>query len=50
MKRLVNALILFTSLGCNADSYHDPGMVYGFDKVSLGLWRTTSSKVVNISN
>ena len=37
MKRLVNALILFTSLGCKADSWHDPGMVYGFDKVSLGL-------------
>lgn len=34
MKRLVNAFILFTSLGCKADSRHDPSMVYGFDNVS----------------
>ncbi|KAI8954457.1 Alpha/Beta hydrolase protein [Xylaria longipes] len=33
MKRLVNALILFTGLGCKADSWHDPGMVYGFDNI-----------------
>ncbi|KAI0452638.1 Alpha/Beta hydrolase protein [Xylaria acuta] len=33
MKRLVNALILLTSLGCKADSWGDPGMVYGFDNI-----------------
>ncbi|KAK6067933.1 hypothetical protein SCUP234_11406 [Seiridium cupressi] len=35
MKRLVNALILFTSLGlgCKADSRDDPGMVYGFGNI-----------------
>ncbi|KAK9413276.1 putative AB hydrolase-1 domain-containing protein [Seiridium unicorne] len=35
MKRLVNALILFTSLGlgCKADSRDDPGMVYEFDNI-----------------
>ncbi|KAJ5374178.1 hypothetical protein N7517_006184 [Penicillium concentricum] len=32
MTRLVNALILF-SLGCKANSWHDPGMVYGFDNI-----------------
>lgn len=38
MKRLVNALILFTILGgCKADSGHDAGMVDGFDDVSLIL-------------
>lgn len=37
MKRLVNSLILFMSLGCKADRWHDPGMAYGFDNVSLGL-------------
>ncbi|KAK9772072.1 putative AB hydrolase-1 domain-containing protein [Seiridium cardinale] len=35
MKRLVNALILSTSLGlgCKADSRDDPDMVYGFDNI-----------------
>ncbi|KAH8679363.1 hypothetical protein BGZ61DRAFT_457094 [Ilyonectria robusta] len=33
MQRLASALILFTSLGCKADSSHDPGMVYGFDNI-----------------
>jgi len=36
MKRLVNAVILFISLGCKAHSWHDPGMAYGFDNVSHG--------------
>jgi hypothetical protein len=35
MNHLVNALILFMSLGCTAYSSHSPGMVYGFDNVSL---------------
>lgn len=43
MKRLVNALILFASLGCKADSWRDPSMVYEFDTVSLELCRTTTS-------
>lgn len=50
MQRLASALILFTSLGCKADSSHDPGMVYGFENVSLGLCRTTSSKVFKLSD
>ncbi|KAI0478275.1 Alpha/Beta hydrolase protein [Xylaria cf. heliscus] len=33
MKRLVNALMLVPSLGCKADSSHNPGMVYGFDNI-----------------
>ncbi|RHZ44268.1 uncharacterized protein CDV56_101295 [Aspergillus thermomutatus] len=33
MKRLVNALILFTGLGCKAEIWRDPGMVYGFDNI-----------------
>ncbi|OQE14074.1 hypothetical protein PENFLA_c041G06515 [Penicillium flavigenum] len=33
MKRLVNALILLTSLGCKADTWRDPSMVYGFDTI-----------------
>jgi hypothetical protein len=35
MKRLVNTLILFTSLGCKANIWRDPNMVYGFDAVRL---------------
>lgn len=50
MQRLANAIILFTSLGCKADSWHDPGMVYGFDNVSLELCRTTSSKACKLSD
>lgn len=46
MNRLVNALILFISLGCKADSWHDPGMVYGFDNVSLGF---TESRPLRLS-
>ncbi|KAI1869017.1 uncharacterized protein JN550_006004 [Neoarthrinium moseri] len=33
MKRLVYSLVLFTSLGCKADNWHDPRMVYGFDNI-----------------
>ncbi|KAI1746482.1 Alpha/Beta hydrolase protein [Xylaria castorea] len=33
MKRLVNSLILLTSLGCKADCWQDPSMVYGFDNI-----------------
>ncbi|SPO01900.1 uncharacterized protein DNG_04573 [Cephalotrichum gorgonifer] len=33
MKRLVIALILFTSMGCQAGGWHDPGMRYGFDNI-----------------
>jgi hypothetical protein len=50
MKRLVNALILLPGLGCKADSWHDPGMVYGFDNVSLRRCRTTSSKAFKLSD
>lgn len=50
MQRLASALILFTSLGCKADSSHDPGMVYGFDNVSLGPLRTTSSNALKLSD
>ena len=35
MKQL--ALILFMSLGCKANGWHDPGMVYCFDSVSLAF-------------
>jgi hypothetical protein len=35
MTQLLNALILFMSLGCKAHIWHDPGMVYGFENVSL---------------
>lgn len=41
MKRVMNVLILFTSLGCKANCSPNSGMVYGFDNVSLGLWRIT---------
>lgn len=41
MKRVVNVLILFTSLGCKANCSQNPGMVYGFDNVSLGLCQIT---------
>ncbi|KAK8032702.1 alpha/beta-hydrolase [Apiospora arundinis] len=34
MKRLPAALILSTSLGCQAVCGRDPGMVYGFDKIA----------------
>jgi hypothetical protein len=37
MKRPVNAVILSINLGCKAHSWHDPGMVYGFDSVNHGL-------------
>ncbi|KAE8388183.1 hypothetical protein BDV23DRAFT_174124 [Aspergillus alliaceus] len=33
MNRLVNALILFMSLGLKAHSLHDRGMAYGFDNI-----------------
>ncbi|KAI0536936.1 Alpha/Beta hydrolase protein [Xylaria digitata] len=33
MKRLVNALLLFAGLGCNAESRRDPGVAYGFDNI-----------------
>ncbi|KAE8140405.1 Alpha/Beta hydrolase protein [Aspergillus pseudotamarii] len=33
MSRLVNTLILFMSLGLNAHSLHDRGMVYGFENI-----------------
>ncbi|KKP06681.1 hypothetical protein THAR02_01170 [Trichoderma harzianum] len=33
MKRIVNVLILFTSLGCKANCSQNPGMVYGFDNI-----------------
>jgi hypothetical protein len=44
MSRLVNALILFMSLGSKAHSLHDRGMVYGFDNVSLGAYGTILPK------
>ncbi|KAF7183976.1 hypothetical protein CNMCM7691_004466 [Aspergillus felis] len=34
MTQLVNALILFMSLGCKAHIWRDPGMVYGFENVT----------------
>ena len=40
MNRLVNALILFMSLGFRAHGLHDRGMIYGFDKVSRVLGTT----------
>lgn len=43
MKQIMIALLLLTTLGSKADSSHDTGMVYGFDKVSLGLCRTIST-------
>lgn len=45
MKQPVNALIPFMSLGCKADIWRDPSMVYGFDTVSLGLCRTTQKNI-----
>ncbi|KAJ8133475.1 hypothetical protein O1611_g151 [Lasiodiplodia mahajangana] len=33
MKRLVDPFILFTSLGCKAETSHSPDMVYGFDNI-----------------
>ncbi|KAL7780902.1 alpha/beta-hydrolase [Trichoderma afarasin] len=33
MKRIVNALILFTGLGCKANCSPNSGMVYGFDNI-----------------
>lgn len=50
MQRLASALILLTSLGCKADSSNDPGMVYGFDNVSLGLSRTTHCNALKLSD
>lgn len=38
MKRPVATLILSASLGCQAICGRDPGMVYGFDKVSLHVF------------
>lgn len=43
MERLVIVLIIFTSLGFKANGWHDTGMVYGFDNVSLGLCQPISS-------
>lgn len=48
MNRLVNVLILFTSLGCKANCSPDPGMAYGFDNVSLGFCLITSSKAFKL--
>lgn len=50
MKRLVNALILCTGLGCKADSSDNMDMVYGFDNVSLALCQTSPSKNLKLSN
>jgi hypothetical protein len=35
MTQLVNPLILFMSLGCKAHVWHDPGIAYGFENVTL---------------
>jgi hypothetical protein len=40
MKRLVNTLILLTSLGCRAECGRAPAMAYEFDKVSLEMHYT----------
>ncbi|PKK44721.1 hypothetical protein CI102_12153 [Trichoderma harzianum] len=33
MKRIANALILFTGFGCKANCTHNPGMAYSFDNI-----------------
>jgi hypothetical protein len=50
MNRLVNALILFMSLGLKAHSLHDRGMAYVFDNVSPGLYGTTLPKGFKLSD
>jgi hypothetical protein len=42
MTRLLNALILFMPLGCNAHIWRDPDIVYGFEDV---IFRTTYSNL-----
>ncbi|KAH8203743.1 hypothetical protein TruAng_002036 [Truncatella angustata] len=43
MKRLVTSLMFFTSLGCKADSWHGPGMVYGFENIKSSANLTWTS-------